>query len=293
MFALPVTRGRLAFALAVPALTLLLAFVVAPLIWIVRVSFYEPIAGAYMRPGWVLDNYAQFLGSVWHLQNVLLFTIEVAVLTTVLTALLAYPLAMYMARVEGWTKRVLMTVMLAPLLIGLVSLSYGWIVIFRGGGILNATAQAFGLIDAPIQYMYNMRGVIILLVYIGVPYMTLTLLDAIERINPSLVEAAKICRASPWVAFVKITLPLSTPGLYAGCCVVFALNFSAFAVPLMVGAPNTPMIGLMAYRQAMEINNFPFAGSIAIIMTVASAVILIGFSGVMNRLFFTRIGKAV
>ena len=98
--------------------------------------------------------------------------------------LLGYPVALYIAQTRGLQKSILMTMVLAPLLIGLVTLVYGWIVIFRGGGLLNSLMIAIGVYDEPVRYMWDLKGVIILLVYIGMPYIVLSLLDSIERINP-------------------------------------------------------------------------------------------------------------
>ena len=176
-----------------------------------------------------------------------------------------------------------------PLLIGLVTLVYGWIVIFRGGGLLNSLMIALHVYDQPVRYMWDLKGVIILLVYIGMPYVVLSLLDSIERINPSFVEAARNVGASRWRAFWSVTFPLSLPGLYAGLVIVFTLNFSAFAVPLMVGANDTQMIGLVIYREALLNNDLPFASSVSIIMIAANATILLGLSYLFGRLILNRL----
>ena len=276
--------------LALPASMSLAVFVLIPVAWIVRVSFYQDIAGGHMEPAWTLENYERFLGSLWNLVNILWFSLKIAIATTAISIVLAYPLSVYVARSTGRWRQVLITLTLAPLLIGIVSLVYGWIVIFRGGGLLNAFALWVGLIDAPIQYMYNIRGVFILLVYIGIPFIVLTLLDSLERINPSLVEAGLNAGASQWQCFTRIVLPLTVPGLYAGALIVFALNFSAFAIPLMVGSTRTNMIGLVIYRQAMELSNMPYASAISVIMVLTSIVTMLAFSVIIYRRYLNRLG---
>jgi putative spermidine/putrescine transport system permease protein len=137
--------------------------------------------------------------------------------------------------------------------------------------------------------MWDLKGVIILLVYIGMPYIVLSLLDSIERINPSFVEAARNVGANRWRAFWSISFPLTLPGLYAGLVIVFTLNFSAFAVPLMVGANDTQMIGLVIYREALLNNDLPFASSLSVIMILANATILTGMSFLFGKLILNRL----
>lgn len=282
-------RRGWALLLLAPAVVMLSIFVVVPLLWVARTSFNQSVDGAYMVSAFTLDNYIRFLGSVWYLTNTLWFSIRVAAMSSLLSVALAYPVALYVAQTKGLRRSVLMTVVLAPLLIGLVTLVYGWIVIFRGGGLLNALMIKLGVYDEPVRYMWDIKGVVILLVYIGMPYVVLSLLDSIERINPSFVEAARNVGASRWRAFWSITFPLTLPGLFAGLVIVFTLNFSAFAIPLMVGANDTQMIGLVIYREALLNNDLPFASSLSVIMIAANALILGGMTFVFGKLALNRL----
>ena len=119
--------------------------------------------------------------------------------------------------------------------------------------------------------------------------MVLSLLDSIERISPFLVEAARNVGASRWTAFWKIVFPMTMPGLYAGLVIVFSLNFSAFAVPLMVGDSNTQMIGLIVYREALLNNDLPFASALSVIMVAVNALILAGMAALFGRLILNRL----
>lgn len=281
-------RSRAAPLLA-PAVGLLAVFVILPLLWVFRVSFNKAVDGAYMVSAFTLENYVRFLGSPWYLANTLWFSIRIAIVATAISVLLGYPVALYIARTRGLQKSILMTMVLSPLLIGLVTLVYGWIVIFRGGGLLNSLMIAIHVYDEPVRYMWDLKGVVILLVYIGMPYIVLSLIDSIERINPSLVEAARNVGANPWKAFWKVTFPLTMPGLHAGLIIVFSLNFAAFAIPLMVGANDTQMIGLVIYREALLNNDLPFASALSVIMVVANALMLTGMSFVFGKLILKRL----
>lgn len=282
-------KSRDAATLLAPAVIALTIFVVLPLLWVVRTSFNETVDGAYMVSAFTFENYTRFLGSSWYLINTLWFSIRVAIVTTLISVLLGYPVALYIAQTRGLQRSILVTMVLSPLLIGLVTLVYGWIVIFRGGGLLNSLMIALRVYDEPVRYMWDLKGVIILLVYIGMPYIVLSLLDSIERLNPSFVEAARNVGANRWTAFWRITFPLTLPGLYAGLVIVFTLNFSAFAVPLMVGANDTQMIGLVIYREALLNNDLPFASSLSVIMIAANATILMGMAFVFGKLILNRL----
>lgn len=282
-------KSRDVLTLLAPTLIAMAIFVALPLMWVVRTSFDQTVDGAYTVSAFTFENYTRFLGSAWYLVNTLWFSIRIAVVTTLISVVLGYPVALYIARTSGLQRSILVTMVLSPLLIGLVTLVYGWIVIFRGGGLLNSLMIALRVYDEPVRYMWDLKGVIILLVYIGMPYIVLSLLDSIERVNPSFVEAARNVGASRWKAFWSVTFPLTLPGLYAGLVIAFTLNFSAFAVPLMVGANDTQMIGLVIYREALLNNDLPFASSLSVIMIVANATILTGMSFVFGKLIFNRL----
>ena len=272
--------------LLAPAILVLVALLIIPLAWIVRVSFNEAVPGGSMIAAFTLENYMRFLGDTWYIQNVLLWTVWIAVGSTFITVVLAYPLALFISGAQGALRRILLTLVLSPLLIGIVSLVFGWIVLFRSGGLLNQLSMAIGVIREPIRYMYSTNGVVILLVYVGVPFIVLSLLDSMGRISSSLYEAATNAGANRWQTFLHVTLPLSAQGAFSGSIIVFALNFSAFSVALMVGSERTTMIGLVVYNQAVSDGNQPFASAIAIVMVAASALLIMGYSYLANRFIF-------
>jgi putative spermidine/putrescine transport system permease protein len=272
-----------------PALVALLIFVALPMFWVLRTSFNELADGAYVVEAMTLDNYARFLGDPWYLVNTLWFSIRIALVATAISVICGYPVALYIVKTTGLQRNILMALVMAPLLIGLVTLVYGWIVIFRGGGLLNSLMIALHVYDRPVRYMWDIKGVVILLVYIGAPYVVLSLLDSLERISPYLIEAARNVGASRWTAFWKVVFPMTMPGLYAGLVIVFSLNFSAFAVPLMIGDSNTQMIGLIIYREALLNNDLPFASALSVIMVAVNALILVGMAAFFGRIILNRL----
>lgn len=276
--------------LALPAIIALLFFLAVPMIWIIRVSFNQYMTGGGMKAAWVLDNYRRFLGDPWFMNNVLFFSFKIGVITTFLSILFAYPISLYIAKSQGRKKQILLTISLAPLLINMICLIFGWIVLFRGHGLLNQFTLWLGITSEPVKYLYSLKGVIICMVYISIPYVVLTLLDSLGRIDPSLEEAALNAGANRWQTFLKITFPLSVPGMVAGSLIVFMLNICAFAVPMMVGGERTPMAGLVAYAQALELNNMPFAAAISVLLFVVSVLSILIYIKLINRLYLRRLG---
>ncbi|WP_413733648.1 ABC transporter permease [Sodalis sp. RH21] len=272
-----------------PVLAIILVFSIMPLIWIIRTSLNGAAGGAVDVYTPDIANYMKFLGSKWYLVNTLWFSLKIAFLATIISVICGYPVSLYIAKCQGLQRNIMLSLTIAPLLIGLVTLVYGWIVIFRGGGLLNSLMISLHIYDEPVRYMWDIKGVVILLIYIGIPYMVLSLVDSIEKINPFLAEAARNVGAGPWKAFWKITFPLTMPGLYAGIVIVFALNFSAFSVPMMIGNSNTQMLGLVIYREALLNNNLPFSSALSIIMSVVNAVVIIGLTLIFGRLILRKL----
>ncbi len=272
-----------------PVLVIIFVFSILPLIWIIRTSLNGAVGGAVDVYIPDIANYMKFLGSKWYLINTLWFSLKIAFLSTIISVICGYPVSLYIAKCRGVQRNIMLSLTIAPLLIGLVTLVYGWIVIFRGGGLLNALMISLHIYDNPVRYMWDIKGVVILLIYIGIPYMVLSLVDSIEKINPFLAEAARNVGAGPWKTFWKITFPLTMPGLYAGIVIVFALNFSAFSVPMMIGNSNTQMLGLVIYREALLNNNLPFSSALSIIMSVVNAVVIIGLTVIFSRLILRKL----
>lgn len=276
--------------LLTPVILLLMIYFVIPIAWVIRVSFYQNIAGGYMKAAWTVENYKRFLLDFWYIRQVLFFSFKIAIFTTIFSVVLAYPPALYITKSRGVIKQITITASIAPLLISMVSLVFGWMVIFRTNGLLNQFTLWAGITSEPVKYLYNIKGVIICLIYVSVPYIILNLLDSLGRINQSLEEAAMNVGASRLQCFFKIILPLSTPGMFAGSIIVFSLNFCAFAIPLMMGGDRVPMAGVMIYRQAMIINNIPFSAAISVIVLFTTTILLVVYSRLMNKFMFKKLG---
>lgn len=275
--------------LFLPAVAFLAAFYVVPLYWIVRVSFYQQVPGAYMIPGFTTTQYAKLITDGWYLQHSLWLTMKIALSSTLAAVVLAYPPALLITRSRGRARQLLIMAILAPLLISMISLIFGWMLLFRGHGLVNRVLLDSGLVRDPIQWMYNSFGVTLALVYISVPYVVLPLMDSLHRIDASWEEAARNVGASGWQTFVRITLPLSIPGALSGAMIALTLNICAFAAPLLLGGERVPMAGLLAYQRALELNDMPMGAAISVVLLLASVLVIAGFQRAVELLYLHRI----
>ena len=204
-------------ALLAPALTLLLFAFVAPLVTMAVYSFYEARPGGVMIPAFTLTNYRRFLLDPFHL-TILWRTLVLGAWVTAWSLVLGYPVAYTLARVRSRRLRgALVTLLLVPLMTSVVVRSYGWMILLAGNGVVNTLLVGVGLVEQPVQLLFNTTGVVIALVAILMPYMVLTLVPVIQNIDPYLEQAAQSLGASRWRVFRDVVLPLSMPGVAAGC----------------------------------------------------------------------------
>src|SRR5437763_11957450 len=183
--------------------------------------------------------------------DALVATMRIGAITTAIALLIGYPLAHLMARMHsGVCHALLLMAVIAPLLTGIVVRTFAWMTVLGDRGVINVTLQWLGLAQKPWPLMYNEFGVIVGLVHIYVPFMVLTLVGVIGRIDRSLEEAARGLGASRMRTFWEVTLPLSLPGIVAGSLLVFALAISAYVTPVLLGGNSVLTIPMLVYQQA-------------------------------------------
>ncbi|MDO8249523.1 MAG: ABC transporter permease [Rhodoferax sp.] len=249
--------GRLRLALlALPAIVLLLPFLMAVL-FVLRFSFS---AETQEIAGFSLERYAGLLDPFF-LRSVLL-TLKLAALSTVICLVLAVPVAMLMASIQQpiW-RRVVTSLILLPMILNLLIQSYGWIMVLGPNGIINGVLIKLGLLDRPVQLLFNEVGVLVGLVQTALPLAVFPILGSMRAISVQYLEASASLGAQPWRSFRDITLPLLKPGLIGAASIVFAFNASAFAVPLLLGGRRVQTMGV-AIRDMIS-PMFDWAGAAA------------------------------
>ncbi|CCD90431.1 putative ABC spermidine/putrescine transporter permease protein [Bradyrhizobium sp. ORS 375] len=227
-------------------------------------------------------HYAR-MGHDGYYLEVIWTTIRIGLWTTLASLLVGYPLAHWMARIRSRTGHALLLMaVLAPMLTGIVVRTFAWMTLLSDKGVINQILISLGLITTPLQLMYNETGIIIGLVHIYVPFMVLTLTGVIGRIDERLEQAAENLGASPWRAFIEVTLPLSLPGILAGSLLVFALAISAYVTPILLGGFQIMTLPILIYQQISANFNVGFAAALGMVLLVISLSLVIAYNHVLG-----------
>ncbi|HEY7912008.1 MAG TPA: ABC transporter permease [Blastocatellia bacterium] len=255
-----------------PALMWLLLFLVLPLLIVVVVSFAT--RGPYGKTiyDFTLDNYLRafdpiYLSAYWR-------TIWIATATTALCLLVSYPVAYYLAlRAPSRWKAILLVLTVTPFWTSFLIRTYAWIVLLRSEGVINSALQSAGLITESLKLLHTDLAVLIGQVYGELPFMILPIYVALERLDPRLHEAAEDLGANRFWTFIKVTLPLSRPGVLAGVALVFIPSLGAFITPDLLGGGKSAMIGSLIQNQFMQLDQ-PFGSAFSLILTAAVLLLL-------------------
>ena len=206
--------------------------------------------------------------------------------------LASYPIAYFLARLQARWRAMLLTLTVAPLLTAEVVRIYGWIVVLGDNGLVNSALMSSGLIHTPLRLVYNETGTIIALVEILMPYAILTLFSSMITFNLSLEEAAGSLGAGRYRTFVRVTLPLSLPGVAVATLLVVVLTISSYVTPTLLGGGRVFTAAVEVYRQAMEVLNWPLAAALAVLLLLGSGIVLVIYSRLAKRLEMLTYGSA-
>ena len=266
-------------ALVLPLALYLVVFLVIPFANIVVLSFYTHSPTHIFTPEPTLANYLELLDA-WFL-TVLLRTLRLGLLCTLICVLFGYPLAYFLARAERRIALIGLFFLVMPLMVSAVIRTFGWLVILGRNGLVNAALGTLAI--PPLGLLYNETAVVIGLANVFVPFMVLPLMASIERISPTLEEAARNLGASWPQTFLRVILPLSRPGLISGCLLVYSAAISAFVVPTLMGGARVRVIGRQIYDQLLISYQWPNAAAIAALLVVATTCLAFAVLALMRR----------
>ena len=264
---------------AIPCLLMLLASFRVP----GEFGGLAPLVGSDGTPALSLRSYADLFGSTIYLW---LFakSLAIALVTTVLCLLIAYPLALLIARSPKRWRDLLLLAVILPFWSNFLIRVYAWMILLGPewaiAKTINAVLGVFGI--EPVTLMFSSFAVILVLVYVHLPFMVLPLYANLEKHDPALIDAAQDLGASPWQRFRYVTWPLSLPGVFAGAALVFIPAFGIFAVPDLVGGTDGIMIGNVIKQQFLETRNWPFGSVLSIVLTLI-ALALTGLAALAAR----------
>lgn len=268
-------------ALLVPLIVVFGLCYVLPLLNVVRLSLFD-------ETGLTFAYYRDVLGDPFVLQ-VIGRTLRVAAIATVVSIVLGYPLGIVLARSRGFVRAVLTYAVLAPLLLSGVVRSFGWFILLRPDGLVSNAFASIGILDADAGMLFTEPAIVIGLVHLYMPMLTIAVSGSVQQVDSQLLSAARSLGASPVTVFVRILLPLTTPGLVAGALLVFSLSSSAFATPAILGGSNVPVASYLIYQQGLLLGHWAAAGALAMLLLLVVAAVSLVSASVGRR----RFAKAV
>jgi spermidine/putrescine transport system permease protein len=210
--------------------------------------------------------------------RILLYSLRVAFATTVFTIVIGFPLAYYIARAPVRQRNLLLFLILVPFWTNFIIRIYAWIMILRTEGLLNTLLLNLGIIRVPLDILYSPTAVLIGMVYEFLPFMVLPLYTSLEKIEMAQLEAAADLGAPPWRAFLRITLPLSVPGMIAGSILVFIPAMGMFVVPDLMGGAKTVLVGNLIRNQFLTARDWPFGAAASMLLLTLTLVVTLVYT---------------
>ena len=263
--------GLRALALVTPAVVLVAVLFAYPLARMASLSVRSVFPGAFTLTA---AHYAKFVTDPFFLR-VTLTTFRLAVVVTLLTIVIGYPVAYYFVRSRSRLKHWIFIAVLSPLLVGIVVRTIGWTIVLGNEGLINNLLRAGGLLREPLALMNSFWSVTVGLVHVLLPFMILSIASVLGKIDQALEESAAILGANPLQTFWRITLPLSVQGIAAGSILVFCLTIGAYITPWWLGRGKVLLFSTTIYDQVLVIIDWPFGSAAAMILVAATLTILL------------------
>ena len=266
-------QGPLLWWTVGPGLAYLITFFAAPMALVALVSVLEADPAGGVRPALSLSAYARALDPLY--LGVLLRSAGLAALTTVISLAAAYPTAWAIRAAPTRWRGPLLALVIVPSWMNLLIKNYAWIVLLRRQGIVNSALLGVGAVDEPLTLLFTTGAVLIGLVHTYLPFMVLPLYVALDRMDGSLVEAARDLGAGRWGVFRRVVVPQTIAGVAVGCTLVFIPALGAFVTPDLLGGPRSLMVGTLIENQLLQVRDWPFASALSVLlMAVVGAALL-------------------
>ena len=280
--------------IAIPYFWLLLFFL-APFLIVLKISLADPIVAQppftpllQKSDDGVMSIYATFDNYKYLFQDSLYFvtylsSVKLAFISTVFALLIGYPIAYGIARSPQPTRNVLLLLVVIPFWISFLLRVYAWMGILKTKGLLNGFLLWTGIINEPLELLYTDTAVYIGMIYSYLPFMILPLYANLEKLDIRLLEAASDLGAKRWEVFKDVTLPLSMPGIIAGCCLMFIPAIGEYVIPALLGGADTLMIGRVLFDEFFLNRDWPVASAVAIVLVLLLVLPIVYFQKRQNQ----------
>jgi putative spermidine/putrescine transport system permease protein len=257
-----------------PVIVIVFAGYVLPGLALVAISVGIPIRWPISFATFTLQQYWRLALDAYYLK-ILACTFALGLGVATLTAIVAFPVAIFLARTRSGLGSFYSVLTFTPLAVGMNMLTLGWMVILGRTGFINSVLIGSGLISDPLQLLYGWGSVVVGMTHVAFTFMVLPLEAVLRRIDPGLEKAARIHGAGPIRTFIAITLPLSLQGLTSGFLIVFLQVCGAFVLPLLLGGQSTSTIPLSIWEQITVSSDRPFAAVLSVVLIAISILVMI------------------
>ena len=261
------------FAFVAPALVLLLSLFVYPLVIFLLNSVYDP--------NFTLEHYIKAFSRPVYLR-IFRVTFEASIFTTIGSLLIGYPVAYLFAHVSATTRNILLPIVLFPFWTSILVRMYAWMVLLGNNGVINQMLTKGDIISSPLPMMFNRFGVLVGMIHFMLPYMILTLYSVMAGIPKQLTQAAASLGAPPYKQFFRVYLPLSMPGIGAGCLLVFILAVAFFVTPALLGGLKDTMISQVIQAEIEEALNWGFGAALSMLLMIVTTTLYLIYNRVMG-----------
>lgn len=262
--------------LTIPGLLILFLIILYPLIKILVLSLYTRDTGGSYVEALTLHNYIYFFEKQVYL-TILLRTLRIAVLVTLCSLFLGYPLAYLISKLEKRVGFFVLLLILLSLWINELIRSYAWMAMLQSTGLINQTLFTLGLISYPIRLLGTELGVVVGVVNILLPFMVLPIFNNLTKIDENIILAARGLGANRGQVFLKIILPLTLPGIITGSLLVFLIALGLYITPSLLGGPEVMVMSTLIAQQMLNVLNWPFASSSSYILLALVFITIVLF----------------
>jgi putative spermidine/putrescine transport system permease protein len=215
-------------------------------------------------------------------RTLLLRTFEISLEVTLLCLLLGYPVAYVLSVLPARSANLLLICVMLPFWTSLLVRTTAWVILLQGNGPINGLLQWVGLVDAPLQLVFNRFGALVAMVHVLLPYMILPVYSVMKGISPTHMRAAQSLGATARVAFLRVYLPQTLPGIASGTVLVFILSLGYYITPALVGGPGEQMISYFITYYLNEVINWGMAAALGVLLLAATAILFALFGRMMN-----------
>ncbi|QJP06536.1 ABC transporter permease [Pseudomonas multiresinivorans] len=283
-----------------PALVSIGLFLIVPIFIVVGYSLMQANPYGGVNPHFSIDAYVSLLFER-QLDDSLAFadsyvmialrSIGIAAATTVITLLLGFPVAVWLAMQPAHRRGLLIFLITVPFWANLLIRTYAWILLLRGTGVVNGTLMSLGLIHQPLNLLYTDGAVLLGLVYTYAPFVVLPIYATLEKMDMRLLEAAQDLYAGRIRTLRKVVLPIARPGILAGAILTFVPCLGAMIAPELLGGGTKMMLGNLIFRQFSDSRNWPFGAALSLVLMGAVMLVLMFYAMRAERLRIARGGE--